>query len=281
VDLEEYRSASRNQWESSAGGWGKRAQDLQRLVAPVSQWLVDAVRPQPGQTVLELAAGPGETGFLVAELLRPGGTLISTDFAESMVEVARARGAELGLDNVEYRQMDAESMKLDAASVDGVICRWGYMLMADPGAALRETRRVLRPLGRVALAAWGPPQDNPWVTIAGIEVRERTGAPPLDPEAPGMFAFAASGRIERELADAGFTDITVEALDLSFTYPSFDAWWEASRELGRPLAQAVDGMDPAQRDDLVATLRERLSGFANADGGLDIPARPLVAAASA
>jgi SAM-dependent methyltransferase len=281
VDLEEYRSAARDQWENSAGGWGERAQDLQRIVGPVSEWLIDAVQPQPGQTVLELAAGPGETGFLVAELLRPGGKLISTDFAENMVEVARARSAERGLENVEHRQMDAESMDLDAASIDGVICRWGYMLMADPGAALQETRRVLRPLGRVALAAWGPPSANPWVSIPGGAVRERTGAPPLDPDAPGMFAFAAPGRIERQLADAGFTDIRVEALDLTFSYPSFDAWWEASRQLGRPLAQAVDAMEPADREELVADLRERLAQYADAEGALEIPAQPLVAVATA
>jgi SAM-dependent methyltransferase len=281
VDPEDYRAASRDQWESSAGGWGKRAQELQRLVAPVSHWLIDAVSPQPGQTILELAAGPGETGFLVAELLRPGGRLISTDFAEGMVEVARARSAELGLDNVEHRQMDAESMDLDAASIDGVICRWGYMLMADPGAALRETRRVLRPLGRVALAAWGPPTENPWVSIPGNAVRERSGAPAPDPDAPSMFAFAAPGRIEAELEGAGFTDIRVEALSLTFAYPSFEAWWEVSRELGRPMAQLVDGLEPSDRDDLVLTLRERLSGFATADGGLEIPAKPLVAVASA
>ena len=96
-----------------------------------------------------------------------------------------------------------------------------------------------------------------------------------------MFAFAAPGRIERELADAGFTDIQAEGLDLTFTYPSFDAWWEVSRQLGRPLAEAVDAMEPAVRDDLIVTLRERMSGFADANGALELPAKPLVAAASA
>jgi SAM-dependent methyltransferase len=281
VDIDEYRHASHDQWERSAGGWGQWAQRLQELVAPVSHWMIDELRLQPGQTVLELAAGPGETGFLAAELVRPGGNLISSDFAEGMVEVARARADELGLDNVEFRRLDAESLELDAASVDGVLCRWGYMLMADRAAALRETRRVLRPLGRVALAVWGPPADNPWVSIAGEEVRRRAGAPEPEPDAPGMFALADAGRVEEELASAGFTDIRVEALDLRFTYPSFEAWWQLSRDLGRPLAELVDAMEPEPREELLAALEERFAAFATAGGGLEVPARPLVAAASA
>jgi SAM-dependent methyltransferase len=281
MDLEQYRHSSHDQWERSAGGWGEWAQRLQELVAPVSHWMIEEVHVQPGQTVLELAAGPGETGFLAAELVRPGGKLISSDFAEGMLEVARARAQELGLDNVEFRRLDAESLDLDAASVDGVLCRWGYMLMADPAAALRETRRVLRPLGRVALAVWGPPADNPWVSIAGEEVRRRSGAPEPEPGAPGMFAFADAGRVEEELAGAGFTDIRVEALDLRFRYPSFEAWWQLSRDLGRPLAELVDAMEPQERDKLRVALEERFAAFAAPDGGLEVPARPLVAVATA
>jgi SAM-dependent methyltransferase len=281
VDRDEYRASSLQQWERSAEGWGAEAPGLQALTGPVSQWLVEEVHPQPGQTILELAAGPGETGFLAAELIRPGGTLICTDFAEGMLEAARARAREIGLDNVEFRRLDAESMDLEAASIDGVLCRWGYMLMADPGAALRETRRVLRPLGRVALAVWGPPQDNPWVTIAGEEVRRLAGAPEPDFDAPGMFALARPGRLEDALADAGFTDVRVQPLDLRFTYDSFEEWWRISQALGRPLADLVGAMEPEQLEALEAALRQRFAAHAAPDGRLDVPARPVVAVATA
>src|SRR5438034_9265916 len=115
MDLEAYRSASLEQWSRSAAGWQRRRAQLQQTVVPVSRWMVDAIRPQPGQIVLELAAGPGDTGFLAAELVAPGGTLISSDFAEPMLDVARARGGELGIDNAEFRTINAESMKLDTA----------------------------------------------------------------------------------------------------------------------------------------------------------------------
>ena len=110
-----------------------------------------------------------------------------------MVEVARRRGAELGLENVDYRVIDAEQIELQADSVDGVLCQSGYMLMADPAAALSETRRVLRPGGRLALSVWGAPEQNPWASIGGRLLVERGHLPPPEPGAPGVFSMASRG----------------------------------------------------------------------------------------
>jgi len=153
MDAETFRATSRERWESAAEGWARHREAMQRDAMPVSQWLLDAIDPQPGQTILELAAGPGDTGLLAAQRVAPDGRAIITDGADAMVEVARARAQELGVENVELRAMEAEWIDLPAASVDGVVCRWAYMLLADPEAALRETRRVLRPGGRVALVS--------------------------------------------------------------------------------------------------------------------------------
>lgn len=90
-------------------GWGRRQSQVRTWTAPVSQWLVQAISPQPGQRVLELAAGPGETGFSAAKLIQPGGTLVCSDQSEAMLRMARGRAAELGLDNVEFKPIDAES----------------------------------------------------------------------------------------------------------------------------------------------------------------------------
>lgn len=81
-------------------------------------------------------------------------------------------------------------MDLEDDSVDGVLCRWGYMLMAEPETALRETRRVLRDGGGLALSVWAAPESNPWASVPGRLLREQTGAPPPDPTAPGIFAMA-------------------------------------------------------------------------------------------
>ena len=163
--------------------------------------MVDALDPQPGETLLELAAGVGDTGFAAASRLGAEGRLITTDFSQAMVDAARRRAEELGVSNAEFRTLDAERMDLDDGSIDGVLCRWGYMLMADPGAALAETRRVLGDGGRVALSVWGDPEQNPWASIPARALLEQTGADPPDPFAPGIFAMASEERT-RELLGA-------------------------------------------------------------------------------
>ena len=83
--------------------------------------------------------------------------MIYTDFSPAMVDAARRRGTP----GVEHRVLDMQAIDLPDASVDGVICRYGYMLVPDPALAMRETRRVLRPGGRVALATWAAGEAQP------------------------------------------------------------------------------------------------------------------------
>lgn len=281
MDHQQFRADSRERWQAVAAGWGARREALQAVAAPVSRWMVEAIAPEPGHTVLELAAGPGDTGLLAAERIRPGGRLISTDGAEAMVELVRARAAELGLENVEARPMEAEWIDLPAASVDGVLARWGYMLLADPESALRETRRVLRPGGRVALAAWDAAERNPWSAAFGAELLARGLVTAPEPGEPTMFSFAPAGRVRELLENAGFAEIVVDALDLTFTAPSFDAWFEHQYDMSPGLSRALAGATPQQRDELYEGVRRRLAPHRAEDGSLRMPARTLVASAEA
>src|SRR3954451_3505508 len=154
-------------WAAMAAGWERAREERERVAAPITEWLVRALAPEPGDVVLELAAGQGDVGFAVARLLGERGRLISTDFSAAMLEIAARRGEELGLTNVEFREIDAEDLDLQEDSVDRVVCRWGYMLMPNPAAALAETRRVLRPGGRLAFAVWANGELNPWASLAG------------------------------------------------------------------------------------------------------------------
>jgi SAM-dependent methyltransferase len=282
VDAEAYRQESRDRWARAAEGWERRAEELQRDTLPVSRWLVDAIRPQPGHRVLDLAAGPGETGFLAAELIRPGGLLISSDQSAEMVEAARRRAAARGLDDgVEFRELHAEALDLPAGNLDGVVCRWGYMLMADPAAALQETRRVLRPGGRLALAVWDDPQANPWAAIPQRTLVDLGATEPPPPGSPGMFALADRDRLRASLDDAGFLDVEVGTVEFDYRSPSLDDWWAGLLDLSRPIADAVERMAEPYVAKLREELARRLEPYTQPDGSLVLPARTLVAAASA
>ena len=280
-DADALRNEIAERWERAAAGWGAQRAAFQAAAEPVSQWLIEAVDPQPGLRILELAAGPGDTGLLAAELLRPHGTLILTDVSEGMLDVARARAQELGVTNVEFKAMDAEWIDLPTADVDGVLCRWGYMLLADAGAALRETRRVLKPGGTVALAAWTGPEENPWSSVPNAELVRMGAMEPPDPDAPGQFAWRDPAVIAEALEEAGFVLAHIDQVAFTFRYPSLDDWWDAALELSVRLHDAVAALTPAQRDDLRDAIDERLARFVADDGSVALPARTHVAAASA
>jgi len=262
-----FRGASYEIAEAIAPTWERRRADIEGVATPVREWMLRGLRPRPGDTVLELAAGVGDTGFEAAAIVGEHGRLISTDFSPSMLEAARRRGAELGVRNVEFLVTDAERLELDDDSVDGVLCRFGYMLMADPGAAFAETRRVLRPGGRVALAVWGPPERNPFFGIIAISLVQRGHIPPPEPPpAPGIFSMASAERTAALLEGAGFGEVRTEEVVSRFVLPSIDEYLSVIADTAGPIALALRGLSGAERAGVRADVEDSLARFAAGDG---------------
>jgi len=241
--------------------------------------MIGAINPQPGQRVLELAAGVGETGMLAAQLVAPGGEVVISDQAETMLEGARARAAALGLTNVDSR----------SSTPNGSTCRWqrrrravplGYMLTADPAAALADTRRVVRPSGRLALAVWDDIRANPWALLPGLELRERglAGTPipppgPVSPRRPRARGRAARRRgLHRDRAGRHRCSAPSQRLRRVL---------DVSLDISRGLHDAVMARPQGEIEEIKASLGERFAPFRKGDGSLEIPARTLVASATA
>jgi len=266
VPAEDYRDASLRIWDEMAAGWEGHRRTVWDASRAVGEWLVDALDPKPGETVLELAAGVGDTGFAAARRLGSTGTLITTDFSEQMVNAARRRAGELGVSNAEFRTLDAERMDLDDRSVDGVLCRWGYMLMADPEAALGETRRVLGENGRLALSVWGDPEQNPWASIPARALLELTGAEPPDPFAPGVFAMASEERTRDLLTDAGFEPERVETVEMAWSFESLADYWHYLTDVKGAIAMVVRSLPEADQAALSTEIERRLEPYADGEG---------------
>ena len=266
--------------EAIAPTWERRRAEVEEASASVREWLLRELRPREGDTVLELAAGVGDTGFDAAAAIGERGRLISSDFSPAMLAAARRRGAERGVTNVEYRVMDAERTELDNDSVNGVLCRFAYMLMADPAAALAETRRVLRPDGRLALAVWGTLEQNPFFAIAGISLGKRGHIPPPEPPpAPGAFSMASPERTTELLHDAGFVEVRTERVPVRFRVPDVDGYVDLLADTAGPLGLVLRGLPAAERAEVIAEIEDSLGRFAAADG-YELPGVALCAVAS-
>ncbi len=283
-DADAYRQTSLESWEAAAPGWVRRQELMRTFAAPVSQRMLELLAPQPGERVLELAAGLGETGLLAAELVAPLGGVVISDQAEAMLAGARQLALELGLSNVEFQVLDGEWIDLPFASVDAILCRWGYMLMADPAAALSEARRVLRPGGRIALAVWDALARNPWALLPGQELVERGLAPAPSEQSeprPGPFALADAEQVRELLEQAGFVEVDVQALELTRRHPDFAELWETTLDLSPSFHDAVLSRPAPEIAAIEASLAARFAPYTTAAGALEIPASTLVAAASA
>jgi ubiquinone/menaquinone biosynthesis C-methylase UbiE len=268
-------------WDRVAAGWSRRADSIQEFGMRVSVWMVEHLVLQPGERVLELACGPGDTGFLAAELVKPGGTLIASDGSRAMLGVASGRARDLGVRNVEFRQLELEWIDLETASVDAALCRWGLMFTVDPGAALQEMRRVLRPEGRAALAVWDDPVANPWATIPARALVELGHVVPPDPDAPGMFALADQDRLRRLFEDAGFLEVRIDSVELMRSDASIAEFLNESLDLSGTFGEVWQRLSDRHRDEVRERITALAAPFTAEDGSLRFPARSLVAAASA
>jgi ubiquinone/menaquinone biosynthesis C-methylase UbiE len=197
----------------------------------------------------------------------------------------------MGITNAEFKVLNAEWIDLPLASVDVVLCRWGYMLMADPGAALGESRRVLRPGGRLALAIWDTIEANPWALLPVLELSDRglgpappqVAAPPQpgDPRMPGPFALGDAAIVRDLLDEAGFTGVRLDTVELVRRHRSFEQLWESQLDISRTFHDAVMSRSQGEIDEIEASLRARFAPFTRPSGELEVPGRTLVALAEA
>jgi SAM-dependent methyltransferase len=257
----EYRRRSTQNWEHAAAGWISERERMRERMAPVTDWLVDHLELRPGVTVLELAAGPGDVGIRVAESLAGDGRVIVSDRAAAMVEAAALWAGERGAQGVETRVLDAESLDLPDASVDGVVCRFGYMLVPDRDAAFGETRRVLRPGGRVAFSVWADRDRNEWATTLWDVLESSTPLPPARPGGPGMFSLAEPRVVEDLLARAGLEPRAIEEIPVAWAYADFDAYWRSAVAVNGGLTRLLPTLSDTEHAELRAAVRAAVERF--------------------
>jgi ubiquinone/menaquinone biosynthesis C-methylase UbiE len=273
-----FKPASLAVWEAMAAGWDARHAYFEEVAQPVTRLMIERLDPSPGETILDLAAGTGVVGLSISPLVGEAGRVVVSDFAEAMVAAAARRSEDLGLENVECRVLDAERLDLSDGSVDGVVCRWGYMLMPDPGGALRETRRVVGPEGRAVGAVFAGPERNQWAALPARVLQEHGHMPAAGPGTPGILALADPERLRDLFTDAGFGDTAIEEVGFELDFAGMADYWTFLTEVAGALAMVLEQLT---EDDRTRVRNEIAGQLAVGDSEpFTMPATSLVASAT-
>ena len=270
----ELEARLRGMWDAVAPSWAEHAAYADARGAEVGELMLAATGPRAGETVLELACGTGGLGLAAAERVAPGGAVVLSDFAPEMVAAAAVRAEALGLDNVVARTLDLDHIDEPDESCDVVLCREGLMFAVDPAGAAREIVRVLRPGGRFAVAVWGPPADNPWLTIVFEAVAAVTGRVVPPPGVPTPFSLSEADRLV-ELFTGVARDLVLTEVPVPARAGSFDDWWTRTSALAGPLATILQSLRAEARDAIREHARERAREYETAQG-LEFPGLALV-----
>jgi ubiquinone/menaquinone biosynthesis C-methylase UbiE len=238
----------------------------------VTEALVAALEPQSSDEILDLAGG---TGDLAQALSGRVARVLLTDFSPVMVEAARRRS----IPGAEHRVMDLQSLELPDDAFDGVVCRFGFMLVPDRERGFAETRRVLKPGGRLAFATWAPAKRNPWATAYGPVLIERGLLEPPQPGQPGQFALSDPDEIELLVRGAGFDRVETHEVPIEYRFESWEAYSRLVTNLAASLRATLQPLDAGTRASIDTAARARLEPF-RADEGYVVPGLALVTSAA-
>jgi SAM-dependent methyltransferase len=273
-DDDDVEARLRGMWNAVAGSWAEHAPYADARGAEIAERMLDATDPTSGELVLELACGTGGLGLLAAERVTPGGAAVVSDFAVEMVSIAGARADARGLDNVIARQLDLDRIDEPDASYDVVVCREGLMFALDPAGAAREITRVLRPGGRFAVAVWGPPAANPWLTVVFDAVGAVTGRTVPPPGVPGPFSLSDGDRLLLLFAGTA-RDLVLTEVQVPARAGSFEEWWQRTSALAGPLATILRSLPEQARDAIREHARESVRRY-ETPSGIEFPGLALL-----
>ncbi len=254
--------------ETSAAAWDKWFHIIEGGAQGLSDRMVELAAIGPGARVLDVASGLGEPAVAAARRAGPSGHVLATDLSEDMLGYGRKRAEKLGLDNIEFRRMDAQELEVPEAAFDAVLCRWGVMFLPDLDAALAGFRRCLKPGGRLVAAVWGPAERAPGVGLGARVVHAHLGLAPPDEGAGTPFACSDTAAFERRVAAAGFEDVRGEWFTVPFTFESAEQSTRFRRERSKPLIDRIAGFPLARREAAWAALTEATRAFETPEGAV-------------
>jgi SAM-dependent methyltransferase len=265
-------------WNEAQGKtWAMLHERLNRQIEPIGWAAMAKAAFRPGEAVLDIGCGCGETTFEVAAKVAPG-EVLGVDVSTMLLDIARVAGKDTP--NVSFLEADAQTHALPQARFDVLFSRFGVMFFDDPAAAFANLAKALKSGGRLAFACWRGPKENLWLSLPIQAVGHMLPPmPPSDPEAPGPMAFANPERVRRILTEAGFVDIAIDPLDLRTGGDSLEDSAFLALRIG-PLGSALRqlGAPDELKAKVDAGLRQALAPYLE-DGVVKLPSATWIVSA--
>jgi SAM-dependent methyltransferase len=277
-DPAQYKRTTHDQWQAAAQAWSDFGPLLRRWLGPATELMLDMARVREGSRVLDVAAGAGDQSLQAAERVGRTGSVLATDIAPRILELAAQNARAAGL-RLETRAMDGESLDVPDGTFDAVISRVGLIYFPDRQRALTGMARALKPGGRVGAIVYSTAERNPFFSVPVGIIRRRANLPPPGPGQPGPFSLGSPGVLEQELSNAGFVDVEVRAIDAPLRTTSAAECVRFERESFGALHQMLSGLDAPGRAAAWEEIEQSLGAFER-DGVFEGPCELIVAAAT-
>jgi SAM-dependent methyltransferase len=265
-DPNQYKQTTRAQWESAAPAWDRWDATLADWLDPATEVMLNLAGVTRGATVLDVAAGAGGQTLNAARRVGPTGRVLATDISPAIQEYAAARMIKAGLGNVGTAEMDGENLAIGSQHYDAVISRLGIIYFPDQQRALAQMKAVLRPGGRIAAIVYGPAEANGFFSVPVSIIRRHAQLPPPVAGQPGPFSLGGHGVAVAAFQQAGFTDVTAEAIDAPLRLPSAEECLRFEQESFGALHQMLSHLAPPDREAAWTEVGQALQDYEESSG---------------
>ena len=251
--LEEIREQQKASWNKFSKGWKKWDDFTMEFLKPYGDAIIEQLNLKETDVVLDVAAGTGEPGLTIANIVTKGKVII-TDLADDMLVVAHENAVKRGIKNVEFSACDVSDLPFADNTFDKISCRFGFMFFPDMLMAAKELFRVLKPGGRISAAVWARPENNFWITAIMSVINKHMEVPAPPPGSPGLFRCAKEGMIADLFSQAGLKNIAQKELTEKMSYDTVDMYWALMSEVAAPVAGALGKADESVKATIKAAV---------------------------
>lgn len=275
-DSTQHKAPERQHWDTVAPGWRKWWGMFERSAQTVSDRLISMAQIEPGQRVLDIATGIGEPAITAAHRVGAAGHVVATDLSPGMLAFAQERAVALGLQNKEFRELDAEHLDLLAGTFDAVVCRWGLMFLPNLAATLEKIRQKLVHGGYFAAAVWSAPARVPFIRLPIDVINQHIQVPPPLPGTLGPFSLADIDALKLVFAQAGFSEVRSEAMMLTFEFATASDFMRHRQEISASTNVMLANQSTEQQKRIWLAIRDAAQQqYGGADGTVRIPGETI------